>query len=276
VGGKLIIFMSTKIMFNLFSPLEQFEILPLIPLNNNFFYILNFSFFDLTITNESFIVFLVLAFFITFVKNIKKINSNSSYIIPENYQFMFEIIINLIVSLVKDNISGQKVQKFFSLIFVIFIFLALTNCIGMFPYSFTITSNLLATFYLGVSIFLGINIIAIRKHSLKIFSLFLPSGISIYLAFLLIPIEFISYIFKPISLSIRLFANMMAGHTLLKVIAGFIFTLAGSFDIFLLACYVPAFILLPLFVLEFAVALIQSFVFSVLICIYINDSLNLH
>ena len=267
--------LNNLFLLNFYSPLEQFETLPVIPINFDFSDS-DLTILNLTITNETLILYLIFFFFIFIMQNMRKKFVNSSYIIPENWQLVLEVFINLVVSLVKDNISGEKTQKFFSLIFVIFMFLVFSNCIGMFPYSFTVTSNLLTTFYLGISLFLGINIIAIEKHGIKIFSLFLPSGISIYLSFLLIPIEFISYVFKPISLSIRLFANMMAGHTLLKVIAGFIFTLASSFNILLLASYVPAFILLPLFGLEFAVALIQSFVFSVLICIYINDSLNLH
>jgi len=127
-----------------------------------------------------------------------------------------------------------------------------------------------------LSIFIGINIICVKKHGLKFFSLFLPPGTSIALAFLLVPIEFISYVFKPVSLSIRLFANMMAGHTLLKVIAGFAFTLMSNAGILFLVHYCPLLILIPLIGLELAVALIQSFVFTILICIYINDSINLH
>lgn len=124
--------------------------------------------------------------------------------------------------------------------------------------------------------FIGINIICARKHGMKMFSLFLPPGTSIGLAFLLVPIEFISYIFKPISLSIRLFANMMAGHTLLKVIAGFAFALVTASGGLFIVHLVPLLILIPLFGLELGVALIQSFVFSVLISIYLNDALNLH
>lgn len=269
-------FMYIKLIDKLLSPLEQFEILPLIPLDGGFDFTLILN--VLTITNETLVSFLVLIFILVFLIHIKKqhIKSRSLFVISEDYQAVFEMIINLVISLIKDNIKNKKAQKIFSLIFIIFIFLILVNCIGMFPYSFIITSNLIATFYLGVSIFLGINILSIKKHSLKFFALFLPSGISIYLSFLLIPIEFISYVFKPISLSIRLFANMMAGHTLLKVIASFIYTLSGSFNIFLVSAYIPAIVLCPLILLEIAVALIQAFVFAVLICIYINDSINLH
>ena len=115
-----------------------------------------------------------------------------------------------------------------------------------------------------------------KLHGTKIFLLFLPSGTTFALAFLLVPIELISYIFKPISLSIRLFANMMAGHTLLKVIAGFAYVLLGATGLLFLIHYVPLLLLIPLIGLELVVSLIQSFVFSILVCIYLNESVNLH
>jgi len=125
-------------------------------------------------------------------------------------------------------------------------------------------------------LFLGINIISIKQHKTEFFSSFYPSGTSVLLGLLLVPIELISYVFKPISLSIRLFANMMAGHTLLKVIIGFSFILMGKELIFFVFHLVPLLILIPLFFLEFGVSFIQAFVFCVLICIYINDALILH
>jgi len=160
-------------------------------------------------------------------------------------------------------------------VFSLFIFVLSLNVIGLIPYSFTLTSHLVVTLTLSVSSFIGINILSIKKYGFSFFSLFLPGGTSTILAFLLVPIELISYIFKPISLAIRLFANMMAGHTLLKVIAGFATTLMSLGGVFLIVHYLPLLILIPLFALELAVALIQSFVFSVLICIYINDSTNI-
>ena len=118
--------------------------------------------------------------------------------------------------------------------------------------------------------------LSIRSLFSFFFSLFLPSGTALGLAFLLVPIELVSYIFKPIALATRLFANMMAGHILLKVIAGFAYTLMGSTGIFFILHYVPLLILIPLFWLELGVAIIQSFVFAILICIYLNDSIDLH
>lgn len=192
-----------------------------------------------------------------------------------NWPIIFNIIYNLIKDLIINNI-GPKGSKFFPLVFSIFMYVVCLNLIGLIPYSYTITSHLIVTFALALFIFIGINIITARYHGFEMFSLFLPSGTSLALAFLLVPIELISYIFKPVSLSIRLFANMMAGHTLLKVIAGFAYTMMGLSGIIFFVHYVPLLILIPLFLLELGVSLIQAFVFSVLICIYLNDAINLH
>jgi ATP synthase subunit 6 len=191
-------------------------------------------------------------------------------------QIIFEFLYKVVISLVVDNLGQENGQPFFPILFSIFFFIVCLNLIGLIPYSFTLTSHLIVTFALALFIFVALNIICIKKHGFAFFSLFLPSGTSFGLALLLVPIEFISYVFKPVSLSIRLFANMMAGHTLLKVIAGFAWTLSACTGILFLIHYIPLLILLPLFGLELGVALIQSFVFVILICIYLNDAINLH
>jgi ATP synthase subunit 6 len=139
-----------------------------------------------------------------------------------------------------------------------------------------LTSHLVVAFFLALTGFIAVTIISIKLHGIQFFSFFLPSGSSFYLAFLLIPIEIVSYFFRPISLSVRLFANMMAGHTLLKVIAGFSWTMLLSGGGLLIAHFLPLVILTILMFLEFGVALIQSYVFSILSCIYLNDALHLH
>jgi ATP synthase subunit 6 len=257
--------MYKTFLFN--SPLEQFQILPIIPVQ---LFGLDFS-----ITNQTIIVFLALFFTVTFSKLLLK-KDNTFAVVPNRWQSIIEIIYKLILSLVVDNIRDKSGQYFFPLVFSIFLLVLSLNVIGLVPYSFTLTSHLIVTLALSLSIFIGINIVCVRKHGIKFFCLFLPSGTSVLLAFLLVPIEMISYVFKPISLSIRLFANMMAGHTLLKVIAGFSATLMGASGVLFLLHYVPLLILVPLFCLELGVALIQAFVFSILICIYLNDSINLH
>jgi len=159
-----------------------------------------------------------------------------------------------------------------------FFFILSLNLFGILPFTFTITSELIITFAFSLAIFLGIQIIAVLTHKLQFFSLFFPSGVSVYLALLLVPIEIISFICKPISLSIRLFANMMAGHTLLKVIAGFVWVFIGisSVHVLIISILFSIILLAILFALETGVALIQAFVFAVLLSIYVNDILNLH
>jgi ATP synthase subunit 6 len=253
----------------IYSPLEQFQVFPILS-----FYFLGH---DFSITNEVVILVLALGLTLGFFSSLfQKSGDNTLDLIPKRRQSALEIIFTSMLSLVIDNIKDEVSQKFFPLVVSLFLFILSLNLMGLIPYSFTLTSHLIVTFFISLSVFVGINIICARKHGVRMFALFLPSGTSVLLAFLLVPIELISYIFKPVSLSIRLFANMMAGHTLLKVIAGFAYVLMGNKGILFLMQYVPLFILIPLFGLELGVALIQSFVYSILICIYLNDSINLH
>ena len=144
------------------------------------------------------------------------------------------------------------------------------------PYSFTITSHLIVTFILSFSIFIGAMLICVSKHKAQMFSIFLPANTSFGLALLLVPIEFIAYLFKPLSLGIRLFANLMAGHTLLKVIVGFSWSMLLLDDILSFFHVVPLLVLVILMGLELGVAMIQAYVFTILTCLYLNDSINLH
>ena len=159
---------------------------------------------------------------------------------------------------------------------MIFLFTVSCNLIGLIPYSFTITSQLIVTFTMSFSIFTGINIIGHRLHDKKLISLFMPANTTFLLAIILVPIEFVSYAAKPISLGVRLFINLMAGHTLLKVIVGFSWSLLVLEDISAFIHIVPLIILVILMGLELAVAIIQAYVFAILTCIYLNDSINLH
>lgn len=253
-------------VFSFYSPLEQFEILPLIYL----------GLFDLSITNQTIILLLILIFFFLFFDSMLNQKNYTLFIIPTNYQIITEFLYSLILSMINENINGKKSQYFFPLIFSVFFFIVNINLIGLIPYSFTVTSHFVVTLSLSLLIFFGMNVICIKTYKLEFFSLFLPAGTSVPLAFLLVPVELISYVFKPLSLAIRLFCNMMAGHTLLKVFAGFSWSLISFSGAIFLLQYIPILILIPLFGLELGVALIQAFVFSLLICIYLNDALNLH
>lgn len=254
--------------FFIVSPLEQFEIIPLISLT--------FGFFDFSITNQTIILSLIIFFITTFFFSCLKQQEQSLFIIPHRWQSVIEFIYSFILSMVSDNIDGKKNQMFFPLVFTVFLFVLSMNLIGLIPYSYTVTSHAIVTFSFSILIFIGINIICVRIHGLTFFSMFVPSGTSVVLALILVPIELFSYAFKPLSLGVRLFCNMMAGHTLLKVFAGFAWSLMSFTGVLFLMHYIPLLVLIPLFGLELGVAMIQSFVFSLLICIQINDALNLH
>lgn len=251
-----------------FSPLEQFEILPVFPLI--------LGIFDLSVTNQVFMLALVLFLLITLFFSFLKTTTSTLFLIPTRFQALIEFIYSLLLNMVIDNIGGKKSEYFFPIVFTIFFFIAFMNLIGLIPYSFTVTSHFIVTLALSSSIFIGINIICIRTHGLEFFSLFLPAGTSVALSFLLVPVELISFFFKPLSLAIRLFCNMMAGHTLLKVFAGFAWSLMSLSGLPFLMHYIPLIVLVPLYGLELGVALIQAFVFSLLTCIYLNDAINLH
>ncbi len=254
------------------APLEQFKVFTL--------YSLVFLSLDLSLTNVLIICLLLFIFFCLFSFVLKKYNVqlkifNHYYYFPTVGQFFVEFLNKFISQFVRSSLN-KKGECFYPFVSSLFVLILLSNLIGLIPYSFTLTSHIIITFALSFAIYIGINIICIRKFGILYFSLFLPSGTSFILALLLVPIELISYLFKPISLSIRLFANMMAGHTLLKVIAGFASDLMYSTGLFFIIHIIPLAILFPLFGLECGVALIQSFVFSILVCIYINDALNFH
>jgi len=202
-------------------------------------------------------------------------NKESFYIVPSKWQIVIETFYETIANMLYDNL-GNRGSQYFPFVFILFMFVLLSNLIGLVPYSFTITSHLIVTFSLALSVFIGVNIICAKEHGLHMISLFLPSGTSLGLALLLVPIEFVSYMFKPISLGVRLFANMMAGHTLLKVIAGFAWSMMTSGGLLFVAHFLPILVLILLVGLELGVAMIQAYVFTILTCIYLNDAINLH
>jgi ATP synthase subunit 6 len=249
----------------LLTPLEQFQIISL--------FSIKLFCFDFSFTNLFLISLLVLIFLNGLIYFSSK--NNSFFFIPHNWQTLIEILSETSSSLLYDNINEEG-EKYFPFISVIFTFIILVNLIGLVPYSFTVTSHLIITFTMSLSIFIGVNIICIKIYKAHMLSLFLPSNTSFGLALLLVPIEFVSYIFKPISLGVRLFANLMAGHTLLKVIIGFSWSMILLENIISFFHLIPLLVIVLLFGLELGVALIQAYVFTILTCIYLNDSINLH
>jgi len=169
-----------------------------------------------------------------------------------------------------SDTAGSKAKPYFGLIFSLFMFVLFCNMLGMIPYSFTVTSHIIVTFVLAAFIFIGVTIIGFLKHGLGYLKLFVPSGVPSLLLPLIIVIEVISYLSRPVSLSVRLFANMMAGHTMLKVFGGFVISLG------LIGGWLPLSFSVALTGLEILVAFLQAYVFAILTCIYLNDALNLH
>lgn len=252
----------------LLTPLEQFQIISFVP-----FKVLAF---DFSLTNMLFvnvIVLLIFNFTVTFFSSAKS-SSGEFFLVPNIWQLLLETIYEAVSQLVFDNLNDEG-EKYFPFISVIFTFILFNNLIGLVPYSFTITSHLIVTFILSFSIFIGAMLICISKHKAEMFSIFLPANTSFGLALLLVPIELISYIFKPISLGVRLFANLMAGHTLLKVIVGFAWSMLLLENFISFIHIVPLIVLVILMGLELGVAVIQAYVFTVLTCIYLNESINI-
>ena len=189
-------------------------------------------------------------------------------LVPGRLQSMAEISYELIANLLRDNV-GKAGMPYFPFVFSVFMFILAANLLGMLPYSFTFTSHIIVTFAMAATIFVGVTLIGFAKHGLHFFSLFLPSGTPVFLAPLIILIEVISYFVRPVSLSVRLFGNMVAGHTMLKVFAGFVIAL-GIFGV------APLILIVALTGLEIGIAIIQAYVFTILTCIYLNDAVNLH
>ena len=238
------------------DPIHQFEIKELIPLE---IFETNISY-----TNSS--LFMSLA--IIFVTLLLLLSIKNKSLIPSRLQSISEIFYEFISNMVSDNI-GDKGRKFFPLIFTLFTFLLFGNMLGMLPYSFTFTSHIIVTFVLAMFIFLLVTLLGIFIHGFKFFGLFVPKGVPMLMLPLMIPIEIISYLSRPISLSVRLFANMMAGHTMLKIFAGFIVPL-GIFGI------APLMVDVALTALEVLIAFLQAYVFTILTCLYLNEAINLH
>jgi F-type H+-transporting ATPase subunit a len=190
--------------------------------------------------------------------------------VPGYWQSLVEMTYEMVAGTVRDN-AGEEGKPFFPIIFTLFMFVLMCNLLGMMPYSFTVTSHIIVTFALAAFVFLGVTLIAIIKHGpLKFLGFFLPHGTPMWMAPVMYVIELFSYLSRPISLSVRLAANMLAGHILLKIVAGFIISLG------LIAGWLPFGFTVMLSGFEVAVALIQAYIFTVLASIYLNDALHLH
>jgi F-type H+-transporting ATPase subunit a len=197
------------------------------------------------------------------------LGTKKKYLIPSKIQLITEMSYTFVAKMINDT-AGSSAKAFFPFIFTLFMFVLFSNMVGMLPYSFTVTSHIIVTFVLATIVFVGVTIIGFMKHGIKYLGLFVPKGVPILLLPLIVIIEIISYLSRPVSLSVRLFANMMAGHTMLKVFGGFVISLG------LLGGWLPLSFSVALTGLEILVAFLQAYVFAILTCIYLNDALNLN
>lgn len=239
------------------NPLHQFEIQKLINLN--------LFGYDISFTNSAlFMMIAICGLSALFLYSAIKYRT-----IPNRLQALVEISYNLIAGMVNDN-AGKEGMRFFPLIFSVFFFVLGGNLLGMIPYTFTYTSHIIVTFGLAMMVFLFVTILGFVIHGFHFFGFFVPKGVSIFLTPIIVPVEIISYLSRPVSLSIRLFANMMAGHTMLKVFAGFCVSLGVVYGIAPLAIN----ILLTGF--EIVISCLQAYIFTILSCIYLNDAIHMH
>tara|TARA_Y100000589_G_scaffold160382_1_gene152494 strand:+ start:1159 stop:1899 length:741 start_codon:yes stop_codon:yes gene_type:complete len=244
------------------SPLSQFEINEIVPIE--------LFGFNISFTNSALAMLLTTASIILLMF----IGTRKITLIPSKQQTIVEATYEFIGGMITDNI-GKEGIKYFSFIFSLFMFILLGNLLGMLPYSFTWTSHIIVTFAISFFIFVAVTLIAISKHGIvKFLKFFAPSGVPKLMLILLVPIEIISYLSRPISLSVRLFANMMAGHTLLKVIGSFVFVLGANS--YIVGGVLPVAFLVALTGLEIVIAFLQAYVFAILTCLYINDAIHLH
>jgi F-type H+-transporting ATPase subunit a len=239
------------------SPLEQFEITPFVHFEVGSV--------DLAFTNSSLAMVITIAVITLFLT----LSVNTRSIIPSRVQLISELSYGFIAQLLKDTV-GEQGRKYFPFVFTIFMFVLIGNMVGMIPYSFTFTSHIIVTFALAAVVFVGVTILGFAKHGMHFFSFFVIPGLPWYMLPLLIPIEVISYLSRPISLSVRLFANMLAGHTLIKVFAMFVITMPFYSGV------LPLAFIVALTGLEILIAFLQAYVFAILTCLYINDALHLH
>lgn len=244
------------------SPLEQFQIKPIVPLEvaGN----------DVSFTNSA--AFMLLALFLIWA--FMFFGTRKAELVPGRWQSAVEAVHEFVVGMVDENI-GPKGRPYVPFIFSLFIFILAANLIGLFPYSFTVTSHIAVTFAFAAFIFVACVLIGIAKHGFHWFSLFLPPGTPWFLAPLIILIEIISFLSRPVTLSVRLFANMTAGHILLKVFAGFVISLGLAGGIWAVVGVLPFAMNVALYALELLVAVVQAYVFALLTSVYLNDSINL-
>ncbi|HEY4265030.1 MAG TPA: F0F1 ATP synthase subunit A [Micropepsaceae bacterium] len=246
------------------SPMEQFEVRPIVPLHVGNL--------DISFTNISLWMCIVVAAAILFLTA----GASSRRLVPTRMQSITEMSYVFVADMIRSA-AGTEGLKFFPFVFTLFMFVLFSNVIGLFPliHPFTVTSHIIVTFSLAIFVFLMVIVVGLARHGLHFFSIFAPK-VPLPMLILLVPIEIVSFLSRPISLSVRLFANMLAGHTMLYVFGTFVIGLAAAGGALSVISIAPFLAIVAVAALEFLIAFLQAYVFAILTCIYLNDALNLH
>jgi F-type H+-transporting ATPase subunit a len=244
------------------GPIEQFEIKTLLP-------IAEVGGQQIGFTNSAAFMLLTVATVFAFLT----FSTRARALVPGRWQSVAELLYDFVARTLRDN-AGREGMRFFPLVFSLFMFILVANLIGMFPYAFTVTSQIIITFALAMTVFLTVTLYGLWRNGRKFFRLFLPSGVPLALAPVVIPIEMVSYISRPISHSARLFAVILAGHITVKVFAGFVASLGALGGVGIVGALLPLVMIVALTGLELMMAMIQAYIFTMLTCMYLNDALH--
>lgn len=243
------------------DPIHQFQIQKIFPIEVGGM--------DLSFTNSSLFMVLTVASAAAFLI----FTTSGRGLIPGRMQSLSEMAYEFVAGMLRSS-AGTEGMRFFPLVFSLFMFVLVANLLGMFPYFFTVTSHIIVTFALAMLVIGTVTIYGLMRHGTKFFHLFAPSGVPPVLLLIVAPIEVVSFLSRPISLSVRLFANMLAGHITLKVFAGFIVSMGAAGGLSAVGAILPLGMTVALTALEFLVAFLQAYVFTVLTCMYLNDALH--
>ena len=239
------------------SPLAQFAIEPLAPIH--------IGGLDASFTNSA--LWMVIA--VGGITAFMLLGTRKQAIVPGRWQSLCEGMYDFVSNLLKENV-GNEGRKFFPFVFSLFMFILFCNLFGLLPGAFTVTSHIIVTAAMAIFVFVGVTIVGMIWHGFRFFTYFVPQGAPLWLVPIMIPIEILSYFIRPLSLSVRLFANMVAGHVMLAVIGGFVFAMGVWFG------WIPLAFVTVLFGLELLIACLQAYVFTILTCIYLHDAIHLH
>jgi F-type H+-transporting ATPase subunit a len=245
------------------SPIEQFALQTLVPLR--------IFGFDASITNSTVFMFLTVGLICAFLYYAMR----GAQRIPGRLQSAAEMLYEFVAGTVRDNLDdGKDGKRFFPFVFALFIFVLTCNMLGMIPGAFTVTSHIIITAALAMLVITVVIIYGFMRHGIGFLKLFVPSGVPAWLMPILVPIEIISFVSRPVSLSVRLFANMLAGHIALKIFAGFVATLLAAGATWGILSVLPLGLTVALTALELLVAFLQAYVFAVLTCVYLSDAVH--